>query len=69
MEKMMKGMGLVPKAQDVKLPKMAMPDPTTFGSKLAARKKAEEEQKKRQGRASTIKTPQVYKNLNLGGTA
>jgi hypothetical protein len=57
-----------PKMPSISTPKM--PDPGTFQTKLAARRTAREDKKKRGGRESTVKTGGGnYSGANLGGTA
>lgn len=58
----MQSIGLIPKMPKIGTPKVpSVPDPNSFKSKVAARKKTEEKEKTREGRKSTIKS-----NVNSG---
>ena len=54
------------KPQMPNTPVMAMPDPGSAASKLAARRKLES--RRGSGRESTIMSGNAYSGLNLGGT-
>lgn len=70
MAKVAQAIGLTPKLPKISAPVKApqMPDPNSQQAKVAARKRAEEGKKKREGRSDSIRGG-LYANANLGGTA